>query len=684
MSPPAQDPESARRARARARKAAEKRRRAAASSSDSSSSVGESSAASSPSKSASASAEAERSAEPGAGSQTAPATSRRRKNPRPRARRRVLAPETDTESSDGAGRAPFRVVLRFAKPSAERGGAGAGGADSPYLLLPHAGQPFGATDAVGDPAAADGGAADRADGADGAAGAAADGADGADAAAGADGGANDMNGILLSSIMSALFPGMLSHRRTPPLERPYAPQVAEPDARSAGPPATAATAAATSVPAAAQTASARAASRASLAARAKRCNGYGASLTKEERAYFFGLSEDEKLGIMDREDALLAAKAETHRTPMRFKILASDMSDPVKLIVLSKLEQFQGMREGMGEYYKYGAWINAVARLPLGRYHPLPVAAGDPVPRIAEYLQKVRATLDATVYGHAEAKDQILRILAQWVSKPGSRGNCIGIQGPPGCGKTQLIKHGLCKALGLPFGFVALGGASDGSFLEGHGFTYEGSTYGKIAEVLMKAQVMNPVLFFDELDKVSQTQRGEEVVGILTHLTDATQNERFNDRYFAEIDLNLSKCLTVFTYNDPAQVNPILKDRMITIHVSGYSAAEKVRIARDHLLPEILGEYALTPEDVVFPARILEDLVGRVETEEGVRNLRRALEAIVGWLNMRRYVADPPDGATIAFPVTVADAHVSEYFAKSSAHAGPGAIRAELLKTMYV
>ena len=662
MSPPAADPERAR--RARARREAQKRRRAAASSSDSSSSVGDSAAASSPSKSASASANANAGAE----GESAPPAARRRKNPRPRARRRVLAPESGTESSDG-GEPPFRIVLRFGKPGA---GAGAG-ADSrphsPYLLIPHAGQPFGAVAAApGHGTAEAGGGAAEADGADGAAG-----ANGADAVL------NEMNGILLGSIMSALFPGMVSQRRTPPLERPYAPQAAEPDAKSA-----AAESAAAPATAAAQTASARAASRASLAARAKRSNGYAASLTKEEKAYFFRLSEDEKLGIMDREDALLAAKAETQRTPMRFKILTSEMSDPVKLIVLSKLEQFQGMREGMGEYYKYGAWINAIARLPLGRYHPLPVAAGDAVPRIAAYLQKVRATLDATVYGHAEAKDQILRILAQWISKPGSRGNCIGIQGPPGCGKTQLIKHGLCKALGLPFGFVALGGASDGSFLEGHGFTYEGSTYGKIAEVLMKAQVMNPVLFFDELDKVSQTQRGEEVVGILTHLTDATQNERFNDRYFAEIDLNLSKCLTVFTYNDPELVNRVLKDRMITIHVAGYSAAEKVRIARDHLLPEILGDYALTPEDVVFPTRILEDLVGRVEAEEGVRNLRRALEAIVGRLNMRRYVADPPDGATIAFPVAVADSHVAEYFAKSSAHTGPGAMRAELLKTMYV
>ena len=584
-------------------------------------------------------------------------------------------------------------MLRFAKPSAEHAGGGGVGAladgpasrpQSPFLLFPNLGQPFGEIGFPNDDAlgagAADGvgeGIGEEEGEGDAAGRMAAESADAGDAPFG--------------NFISVLLSSMLTQRRTPPLERPYPPPpplpIGNADEPNAGAPGTLPSQQARAVAtgaSAATGAAVRTVSRAAQIARTKRANSYAASLTKEERAYFHQLAEDARVSIMDREDALLAAKAETQRTPMRFKILESDMSDPVKLIVLSKLEQFQGMREGMGEYFKYSAWLNAIARLPLGRYHPLPVAAGDGVDKIAAYLQGVRATLDATVYAHAEAKDQIMRILSQWVSKPGSRGNCIGIQGPPGCGKTQLIKHGLCKALGLPFGFVALGGASDGSFLEGHGFTYEGSTYGKISEVLMKAQVMNPVLFFDELDKVSQTQRGEEVVGILTHLTDATQNERFNDRYFAEIDLNLSKCLTVFTYNDPAQVNPILKDRMITIHVSGYTAAEKVRIARDHLLPEILGEYALTTDDVHFSHRILEDLVSRVEAEEGVRNLRRALEAIVGWLNMQRYLPAEPGGAHVSFPVTVADSHVAEYFAKSSAHTGPGAMRAELLKTMYV
>ena len=98
--------------------------------------------------------------------------------------------------------------------------------------------------------------------------------------------------------------------------------------------------------------------------------------------------------------------------------------------------------------------------------------------------------------------------------------------------KTTLVKKGISKILNRPFEFIALGGATDSSFLEGHSYTYEGSTWGHIVEILLRSKCMNPVIYFDELDKVSDTPKGEEIIGILTHLTDTAQNTQFHDKYF--------------------------------------------------------------------------------------------------------------------------------------------------------
>jgi len=340
-------------------------------------------------------------------------------------------------------------------------------------------------------------------------------------------------------------------------------------------------------------------------------------------------------------------------TPLKFKILSSDMSYVTKQIILSKIDEFNMMSPHTSEYFKCRKWLNEISRLPLGIYHRLPITSttGSIVPfktntantvDCAKFLTDVHKTLNETVYGHNDAKDQVLRVLAQWMTNPESRGHCIGIQGPMGVGKSSLVKDGISKALNIPFAFIALGGASDGSFLDGFSVTYEGSTYGKIAEVLMKAQCMNPIIFFDELDKVSNSSRGDEIIGILTHLTDNVQNEKFNDKYFGEIDLDLSKCLFVFSYNDENLINPILRDRMIQIHVKGYSAQDKLEIAKNYLLPSILNQYLFKANDIIFTDDIINKIIQRVPEEEGVRNLRRGIESIVSWLNMYRYIPLPP------------------------------------------
>lgn len=365
--------------------------------------------------------------------------------------------------------------------------------------------------------------------------------------------------------------------------------------------------------------------------------------SEKEEQYWKTLTSDEKAMLQDKFKAIKENDT-LSITPLKFKIISSNMNHVTKQMILSKIDEFNMMSPHTSEYFKCRKWLNEISRLPLGFYHKLPITLGeaDSTQNCAKFLTNVHNILNETVYGHVDAKDQVLRVLAQWITNPQSRGHCIGIQGPMGVGKSSLVKDGISKALNIPFAFIALGGASDGSFLDGFSVTYEGSTYGKISEVLMKAQCMNPIIFFDELDKVSSSSRGDEIIGILTHLTDSVQNEKFNDKYFGEIDLDLSKCLFVFSYNDENMINPILRDRMIQIHVKGYTPKDKLEIAKNYLLPSILKEYLFNAGDIVFTDEIIDKIIQRVPEEEGVRNLRRGIESIVSWLNMYRYIPLPP------------------------------------------
>jgi ATP-dependent Lon protease len=355
--------------------------------------------------------------------------------------------------------------------------------------------------------------------------------------------------------------------------------------------------------------------------------------------------------------------------PYRLSILDSKMPAKFKAIAMQKLNILKSMEQGDPEYYKIKNWVDTFMKIPFGVNTNLSVNIDDGIDKCHDFMASAKDRLDNCVYGLDDAKIQIMQFIGQWISNPGAMGSAIAIKGPMGTGKTTLVKEGISKILGREFAFIALGGTGDSSFLEGHSYTYEGSTWGKIAQIIIDSKCMNPVIYFDELDKISDTPRGEEIIGILTHLTDTSQNNEFHDKYFSEIDFDLSKCLFIFSYNDESKVNPILKDRMYRIQTKGYETKEKVIISRKYLLPKIRDQVKFKEEDIIMPDDTIEYIASNKELtkdESGVRNLKRCLEIIHTKINLFRLVKKDSDlfkkdiDIEIQFPFTVTIDHVNK------------------------
>ena len=401
-------------------------------------------------------------------------------------------------------------------------------------------------------------------------------------------------------------------------------------------------------------------------ARHNNTNAYYKLVNQERRQedeidYFkHRLSNKEQQGIMtDLKEINKTIYAEK---PYRLTLLQSKIPAKFKTVAMQRLNTLKSMDRGDHEYYKIKNWVDAFMRIPFGIYRSINVNLSDGLDVCDSFMENARKTLDDCVYGLNDAKLQIMQMLGQWIVNPNSVGTSIAIHGPPGTGKTSIVKDGISKILGREFAFIALGGCGDGAFLEGHSYTYEGSMWGKIAQILMECKSMNPIIYFDELDKVSDSARGQEIIGILTHLTDTSQNSEFHDKYFSEVSLDLSKCLFIFSYNDEHLVNPILKDRMYRIQTKGYDTKEKITIARDYLLPKIREQVSFSATDITIPDETLQYIISTphlTKGESGVRNLKRCLEIVHTKLNLYRLVKpgnamfEKDLGVKVQFPITI-------------------------------
>ena len=360
--------------------------------------------------------------------------------------------------------------------------------------------------------------------------------------------------------------------------------------------------------------------------------------TKDNKSnldYFIELGHKKKQEIIQHLKNIQVHQSDL--TPMFFKVVQSDINEYTKKIILQKIQTLSSMEVGAGEYHKLNNWIQSLLDIPWNKHATLAIKKDDKPENVYNFLKNAKDSMDKVIYGQNSTKDQIIQIIAKMISNPSKSGNVFAIYGAPGTGKTTIIKEGMSKALGIPFNFISLGGATDSSYLDGHSYTYEGSINGKIVDCLKQSKCMNPIFYFDELDKISNSNKGEEIVNMLIHLTDNSQNSLFQDKYFSGIHFDISKSIFVFSFNDIQKVNKILLDRMELIEVDNFKLDEKKVIVTDYIIPRLLNTYNINKDQLLFNPEIIDYIVNYKDChkeEKGIRNVIRRFENIISKLNI--------------------------------------------------
>ena len=296
--------------------------------------------------------------------------------------------------------------------------------------------------------------------------------------------------------------------------------------------------------------------------------------------------------------------------PFRMQVLQSTLSEEVKLGI------FEDFKAEQNE--KYMSWVRKAIRLPLGIMHKPKTSSS-----IQSTIRRASELLDETTTGHDTMKREVLKILCQ--SAQCGTTYALGLEGPPGCGKTHFVKNSLAPALQLPYISIPLGGVSDASFLMGCTYSYEGSKEGRLAAALIEAKCCNPIIHFDEVDKIPKTERGAEIESVLMHLIDPSE-PTLRDKYFHGIDIDFSKCTFVFGYNNPEKISPILLDRIKRISMGPPTMEQREMIVERHILPRVSKRFNV---DAKLSKESVESINARIGSGEGMRNVEKYVEHVI-------------------------------------------------------
>lgn len=298
----------------------------------------------------------------------------------------------------------------------------------------------------------------------------------------------------------------------------------------------------------------------------------------------------------------------------REKISALKCSDDIKDKLFKECDKLMKMPSGSHEGTVVRNYLDKCLEIPFGKY------TKDTI-----HLEKARKILDRDHYGLEKVKERIVDSLAVYKRNPDFSGQILCLAGPPGVGKTSVVKS-LAKGMNRKYVRVALGGIHDEAEIRGHRKTYIGSMPGRIVDAIVKSGVMNPVILLDEIDKVGNDYKGDPSSALLEAL-DPEQNNTFTDHYI-DFPLDLSKVLFVTTANDVSSIAAPLYDRMEVIDLNSYTAVEKFHIAKEHLIKKEMKKHNLNGREFKITDSAINAVIEGYTREAGVRKLEKTIAAL--------------------------------------------------------
>jgi ATP-dependent Lon protease len=318
---------------------------------------------------------------------------------------------------------------------------------------------------------------------------------------------------------------------------------------------------------------------------------------------------------------------------IRDRILDLPTDDLNKSIIFKHYNNMKRSDSNSTEYYKNQIFVDSSLAYPWSKFFNI----NDTIKNdsIKSFIEKIKVNLDKEIYGMNSVKNEIINMVCKLITNPSSERNNIALCGAAGVGKSKFIKV-LSDTLGLPMKTISLGGVKDSSFFLGHGYVYVESGPGKILQNVIDSKISNPILYFDELDKVSETDNGKDIFSFLCYLTDPTQNKKFTDHYFYGMQFDLSKIFYVFTFNDIDKIDKILIDRLNIIQVSTPKDDDIIVILQKHCIPEIIKNIGIQ-KPIIFPKEIIKNIINYISVDKsassGIREYYRIIEKILLELN---------------------------------------------------